>query len=377
MMLFGGCINDDELNFPDDQADVITQSLAIKELLNYEEVGKDSSCFEIVYPIKLAYNNGTIISINELSGLLKAVESQSNLFFIDGVVLPILINKAGTLSNIATENELKALLSACEIPGLKDFLAEFETQCFELVYPFTILNEGTEFVIENKVAYDKFKKDQGAGFYPQFGYPITIERYQSNQQISVESDFELLEIINTCLRCPVADIGINPEFDGTYSFTANYKDVDQAVSYKWYLNNDFLSEGEADISEPLNLALVEGQYEICLKSFNPDCQSGDFTCRSFFVNKPCPELSFIQEQSTMNSKVYQFKADFELKNDISYGWVVYKNNDFVIFEEEIPGEGDNIFNYEFSVGSYVICIEKESFTQECPLAKYCIELVFD
>jgi len=370
-----GCIDVDELDFPDDRSDEIVQTLDVFTLLNYY-LGSDrpNTCFSIVFPFELAYNTGIIISIEDLDGLSEAIENQSSTFYIEGVILPVLVNRNGVLSSIETDTDLKELLTNCEIPRLADYLSDFKSQCFELVFPITIVNNRDTIEVENNDVYHDLKSSLGNDFAPDLQFPLEIEIFRTDELVTVTNYYQLLQLINQCVPCPEGSILINPEYDGRYTFKAIYDRIDAPISYKWYINEDFIREGATSKDDSLVIELPEGEFEICLQSFNADCNAGTFSCRTLTVERPCPVLFFEKEQSSTNALVYHFYANFELQNEISFGWVVYKNNEFLFFEEEFPGEGDGKFTFEFTAGSYKVCLEKENVNQNCQLAQYCTEI---
>ena len=370
-----GCIDVDELDFPEDRTDEITKTIDVFTLLNYYSVSdRPNTCFSIVFPFELAYNTGIIISIDDLSGLTEAIENQSNTFYIEGVILPVLVNKNGVLSSVETDTDLRALMSTCEVPQLTDYLKDFKSQCFELVFPLTLINGSDTISVENNEVYHDLKGSLGSDFAPGFVFPIELEVYESDEVIEATNYYQLLQIINGCEPCPEGSIIINPEYDSRYTFKAAYDRIDAPISYKWYINEDFIRDATTNNDDSLVLELPEGEFEICLQSFTPDCNAGSFSCRILKVERPCPVLFFEKEQRTTNPMIYDFYANFALQNEISYGWVVYKNNEFISFEEEFPGEGDGKFTFEFTAGSYKVCLEKENVNQNCQLAQYCTEI---
>ncbi len=374
-----GCIDVDELDFPEDRTDEIVKTLDIFTLLNfYSNTDRPSNCFSVVFPFELAYNSGIIINIDDLSGLNEAIENQSNTFYIEGVILPVLVNKNGVLSSIDTEAELTELLKTCEVPQLADYLSDFKSQCFELVFPITLVNNLDTMVVDNNDIYHNLKGSLGNEFEPEFLFPLEVEVFGTDELVTITNYYQLLQLFNQCVPCPEGSILISPEYDGRYTFKAIYDKVDAPISYKWYINEDFIREGTVSSDDSLVLELPEGEFEICLQSFNPDCIAGDFSCRFLKVERPCPVLFYNKEVRDGNPSLYHFFADFALQNEISYSWVVYKDiNTFITFENEIPGEGDGKFSYEFTPGSYRVCLEKEGVNQNCQLAQYCTEIVIE
>ncbi len=371
-----GCIDVKELDFPEDRSDEIIKTIDVFTLLNfYGNSDRPGNCFSIVFPFELSYNTGIIINIEDLSGLNEAIENQSNSFYIEGVILPLLVNKNGVLASIETVDDLKELLNNCEVPDLTRYLKDFKSQCFEFIFPFTMILDQDTFIVENNDVYHDLKTSFGDDFLPELQFPLELEVFESDEIVDVTSYYQLLQISNTCEPCPDGEIVINPEYDGQYTFKAAYKRTDIPIDYKWYINDDFIREGSASIEDSLVLELPEGEFEICLQSFNPDCNAGNFVCRILKVERPCPILNFNFEKSTENPSLYHFFADFELQNEISYGWVIYKNvDDFFYYEDEVPGVGDGKLTFEFAAGSYRVCLEKENANQNCQLAQYCTEI---
>ncbi len=374
-----GCINDNELEFPEDRSDELTSTPELFTLFNYFKHNSDRpECFSIIFPIELGYNTGIIISVDDRSGLVEVLGNQTNSFYVDGVILPVLVNKNGVLSSIESAAELRELLDFCEIPGLSRILSKLEGQCFEFEFPLSLIDNNDTLLFTDEDDYEDYVELRGELFSPQLIFPVLVEIEETDEIVSVTNYFELLQIADGCEECPEGSIVIDPEFNGTYTFKAEYDDDGGLpVSYQWYINDDLIGEGSADSKDSLNIELPDGEYEVCLQSFHSDCVEGTFTCRSLIVDRPCPALFFDLEKSNDNPRLYYFYANFALQDDISYGWVVYKNNEFIYFEGEVAGQGDGKLTYEFEPGSYSICLEKENVSENCQLAQFCRELVIE
>ena len=375
-IIFSGCIKDNEIEFPEDKTPEVTKTVALFSLINFYQENTsnlDQPCFVPVYPIELSYTNNIIIEIASTDGLFEAIRNQTALFHIQGVILPVMVSKNGMLINIETESDLIELMNECNIPELGDELHDFLSQCFGFDYPINMINkEGASVMINSHDELEAFNTTQGTAYLPQFEFPLAINVYEEDEVKSVESYYELYEVINGCEACPQGTFTIDPEFDGSYKFWAEFSKSDRPVNFEWFINDDFIKSGLSNTEDTLlHKDLAPGEYEICLKSYNDNCVLGTVFCNELIVEDPCPQFYFEIEPDIENRFRFEFFADFPEMNEVEYTWVVSRNDERMYFETEFPGQGDNYLVREFEPGSYQVCIESDNINEQCQFTEYC------
>lgn len=187
-------------------------------------------------------------------------------------------------------------------------------------------------------------------------------------------------VVEQASACP--DLLFEAEQDGNsyayYFYPAAFEGMDD-TQLEWFINGNYVgSSPDNPHNNPFYWQLDgPGEYEVCLMIETPDCPEGTSFCKVIVVednNATCPELFFAYEQEG-TTPGYNFYADFEGMNDISYVWII--NGDVVDSENIGTNERDNYLYYQFGAGTYEICIQSQM--ADCPngLVQYCKTLVVD
>ncbi|MBW1294530.1 hypothetical protein [Aquimarina litoralis] len=153
--------------------------------------------------------------------------------------------------------------------------------------------------------------------------------------------------------------GDNPAY---YFYPSAFEGIDD-VTLEWSVNGDFVGTSTGH-NEPFYYQFAPGSYEVCLSVETPDCPQGVTFCKVIEIEETgtsCPELYFNIEQEG-DTPGYNFWAEFEGMNDISYEWTI--NGDVVDSEILDSNERDDYLYYQFGAGTYEICIIAE--TPDCP-----------
>ncbi len=392
-LLLQSCLSEDELSFPPEESSdtlQVVQSTGIVTLLNAlgdSILGVNNLCFEFLFPIELGFNNDITIEVDDMAGLLEAVNSQSLGLNIDGIVFPVLVAQGSTLKNIEGEEDLLKLLTDCGIPSFKDDFHRFFTKCFDLVYPVSLLDQnGETHTIDNAEQYFDFKIDQGFAYQPRFVFPLGAEVFSEDTIISIDGYFGLYEIFNSCPDCPELFFSTDAGYNNRYTFTVNFPGKHDLFSYDWYINDDFVETDGVGVDgdHMLKETFPPGVYEICVKAVTDKCQEGTYYCEVIEVEEFCPELHFEFSHAVDTPSVFQFIADFQLKDEIPYVWKVFQEDILLYSETEEPG-GDNKMFFEFDTGAYETCIFTETdlcpegvwYCEEIEVADLCPQLFFE
>ncbi|WP_462249897.1 hypothetical protein [Ekhidna sp.] len=371
------CVSEEKLDLPPDDnvTNDFTESVAIVSIQRaiQNKTLSENGCLQFFYPIQFRFNNDIQISIADFDGLKDAANNATIAQHINAVEYPITVSKAGTIKTITTEQEFIDVLDECEIPTLRDEFDPFFIQCFDLIYPITMLDiDSNEVTIANKEEYFEFEKQQGFDQQPKFIYPLELFDYAQEGNVLIESPFQLFKTFDTCKKCPELFFEIDSVIVNTYVFKAEFERIDE-ISYGWYINDEKVEEdgGIENGDNILEETFESGTYTICIRTAlpNDDCFTGTEFCQVITVDA-CPHVSFETIQLSSNS--YEFVANFESKDLFDYHWNIYQN-DMLIFSELEDSTGDNKLIYQFEPGFYEVCLQTE--IDGCPeVISFCTEL---
>ncbi len=361
------CVNDDSFFPPGEISDDIVSTVNVVTILN--DLGsrgvsitlEDQLCFRFAYPLVLGYNTDSSIRIDNYQGVLDVVSSQSTNFNITGAQFPIEIIFKGSDNTtvIKDKGSLLDVLKECQLDTFRDDFDNFFKQCFKLDYPITLLNNtGTEVILENDEAFDRFIKDQGTNYQPDFEFPIHILVGPGFESVEISTYYEFYEIINNCVGCPDIRFDFKLVAGNSYEFTTNFEIRDNYELF-FLINDEIITDQVLD-GKPFRRQFDLGTYEICIKVKTPDCPEGKKVCKELVVKKDCPDL-FFEFMQDPGSLQYNFTADFIGINETTYNWIV---DDLVVEENDGGPNGDNIFNFQFTSGVHKVCIK--AFTPLCP-----------
>ncbi len=358
-----GCVDDDRIDFPDEEEEVeLTSSLSIVALLHYN-ASEDSLPFEFEYPISLGYTNEISISISDEDGLHQAALSQSNGFYVDRVAFPLSIVTGQNTRTLETEEDFKNLLIETGIPTLRDKIEESLLNCLEIVFPLTLVVDSVQTEFANIFQIQLFIGTRPEDYQPEIVFPISLVVIPNGgSTVEVSSLYELFKLFDVCTQCPVVSFEYEQISLFNYVFEAELDDPDSVFTFEWYVDDHMVG------SKPrLDKFLYPGEYEICLKSGTPDCQREPF-CESLEVKDLCPTPSF--ESEGLHDTLFQWQANFEGREMISYRWVLYRDDQPVKEKEVGPGSEDHTFSYpKDTAGFYTLCIK--SNWEGCEPSSFC------
>lgn len=368
LLLTQSCVSEDELDLPpdEDETEALSESVAIISTLRAiksNSLTKDG-CIQFLFPLELEFNNEIQITISDFDGLNEVATNVTVGQHIDAIEFPFTVSKNDIIKNIQDEQDFVDLLDDCGILTLRDEFDPFFIQCFDLVYPVTMLDiDSNQVVIDNKDEYFAFERDQGFDKQPKFVYPIELFDYANESNISIETPFQLFEVFDTCDTCPELFFTIDTLKVNKFLFEASFDRIDN-ISYGWYIDDEKVEEdgGNNQGDNLLIETFPSGEYEICIRTALPDgdCFTGTEFCRTITVDA-CPFVSFLTEE--INANTYEFIANFDKKDLIDYHWNIYQNDDLVFSEFE-DSDGDDKLIYQFEQGEWEVCLQAE--VDGCP-----------
>ncbi|MEQ8626087.1 hypothetical protein [Ekhidna sp.] len=172
--------------------------------------------------------------------------------------------------------------------------------------------------------------------------------------------------------CP-EEVSFEAEEDNpyTYYFYANFDGKDH-VAYDWYVNDDLVEHENKDGHETDHKLIWQfnpGTYNICLVLSQEGCDDIEYCEEIVIEGEECKELSYTADLNT-ETDTYTFTADFDGRDDVTYIWKVYINDDFLGSEvREAGSQDDHQFSWTFEEGvEYEICLIQDG---GCTEAQVC------
>lgn len=193
---------------------IATKSIALRSTLNHlktspNPAGKNTtstqdqaSCFNFVYPITLSYNNGTLITVSNFSGLLEILANETNNLYIEGIVFPFQVREEMNVTTINNEAEFFTLIEQCgNIQIVNDFVFDFT--CYSIVYPISVVNANGETVtVNNQTELLQMSATPAGTTTYQLDIVFPISVVQENQTIVIHDLYEFFELNNGCSDSP-------------------------------------------------------------------------------------------------------------------------------------------------------------------------------
>lgn len=152
----------------------------------------------------------------------------------------------------------------------------------------------------------------------------------------------------------------------TYKFYADFEGKEH-TKYKWYINDEVVEveiTDEEETDHKLFWQFDAGEHTICLVTDQEGCDDVEY-CETIVIEEEeeeCLELSYTAELTeTDSTDFYTFTADFEGKDDVTYIWKVFINDDFQDSEvREAGSDDDHTFVWHFEPGvEYEICLRQD------------------
>ena len=336
-----------------------------------------NECFKLDYPVTLLSEENNEVVINSDTEWFQFLESQSARYqpvFKFPVNIIQLANEQG--------------ISVDSYFGFYRIFQECQDACPSLFFSFDNTNPadlGYRFVTEYSVGFtgtyswfvnDQFIEDDGPAVQGDdvleynFDTPGTyLVCIKTETQDCPQGTSYCKEIVVESF-CPALFYEFDLEPGSTnYTFTAAFDGI-QEVTYDWTIDGELIeTDGGVEGDNILVQDLAPGSYSVCLKAITRTCPEGVEFCREIVVASVCPDLFFVAEQEG-DTPSYNFFADFAGMNEITYSWTI--NGD--VIEQDGGGNGDNTLFYQFSPGTYNVCIIAE--TPDCPEGTdFCLEIV--
>lgn len=157
-------------------------------------------CFEFVYPLNLSYNNGTVVSVTSIDGLIELVSNESATLYIDGIAFPFQVNVAtadsATPLTINNEADFEALIESCGFENYEDYVAT--GTCYDFVYPYSIVNQaGDTIVIDSEAELFEVVSASAGNDIFELVFPISVT--YEGQIVVLNTVYDLFDMDNNCV----------------------------------------------------------------------------------------------------------------------------------------------------------------------------------
>ncbi len=179
---------------------------------NFNIAGRSSSddndemCFDFVYPITLSYNTGTTVTVNSVDELIDLLSNEDEEMYFEGIAFPfqIVYLDSETTVTINNEDDFEEIIFECDFETYDDD-DYMDSECFQLVYPFSIINTTTNqtFLMESESQLYAFFEnlddedgDDEEGDTFDFVYPISV--IVNGATVVVNNSYQFEEILYSC-----------------------------------------------------------------------------------------------------------------------------------------------------------------------------------
>ncbi len=209
--VFQSCTSSDDVADPQKSTAL---RIFLKEMKSaYNITGRTSNddpemCFEFVYPLTLAYNDGTSVVVADENELLSILENETSELFIDGISFPfdILVSGSTVPVTIGDEEAFWEAIESCDMDTYDDSISE--NDCFTFVYPFSLVtnNNQTVVITSESALLDILDDSNDDNYIVDFVYPFSV--LINNETVQVNNAYEFEELIEDCSssNCPCPDI---------------------------------------------------------------------------------------------------------------------------------------------------------------------------
>ena len=275
---------------------------------------EDFMCFDIQFPISVTMPDQTQVSIGNEDELYEAVESYYEMSDeYDGlpeINFPINIifyfddengNEIEEIVGVGSYEELEMYFEICEDGWDDDGWDDedwYEIDCFDLVYPLTIVNpEGEVLTVDSEnnlhEYIDQYYENCNSNDCGDFNlyYPLTVEYYsETNDQVqtlTINSEEELEALLDEyCYdegwddeTCGEIVYPVTVEAPNGEQFTANSEEEVYGFMEEWYSNNCNAVECDDDfeVVYPITMEFEDEQGEIIVMTIQSETMLDSIT----------------------------------------------------------------------------------------------------
>lgn len=202
------CSTSDDAGAPERNLE-FQESLALR--INLEEIrtqfgnpqrAANELCFNFEYPIDVAYNDGSEVTVTDFDNLLELLLQETVESHITEIAFPFNVILAdGATQTIEDETQFQTLIDDCgyDFITVADVLAVVD-ECFTINYPLVlVVNDEEQTFNSQQEAEDFFTNNNNDIVSVTFSYPLSVTFVEDGTTLEITDDFELVNLItNTC-----------------------------------------------------------------------------------------------------------------------------------------------------------------------------------
>ncbi len=276
---------------------------------------------------------------------------------------------------------IKSFVDGCESVEYCETISIEGVQCPSEVF-FNVVEEGdnlflfsSDFVGMEEIPYKWYINDEIVDKENFDGYEndhkLLWDFGPGTYNVCIETYYDACEPVYYCHEividqvCPTeVYFATQDKGDNLYLFTADFEGKSD-IPYKWYINDEIVDKENFDGYENDHQLLWDfepGTYDICIVTDIDGCESVEF-CEQLVIEEQgttCVDISFTAVKDE-NAPAYTFTADFTGKDDVTYIWAVYINDDYQGGEvREAGSTDDHEFYWQFESGvQYEVCLKQD------------------
>lgn len=180
------------------------KSIALRTVLNEFKTSNNLSgktdpangfCFEFVYPLTFSFNNGTLVTVISLEGLIDVLSNETTNLYIEGIEFPFQVTGSnGAITTITNEEEFIALIESCGFDTFNDDLSN--TFCFDIVFPIQVQLNGQVTDVNSLEDLLNLVNGPNSNGEIEIVFPISVN--YNNETVVVNNIYEFYDMTNNC-----------------------------------------------------------------------------------------------------------------------------------------------------------------------------------
>jgi hypothetical protein len=159
--------------------------------------GKDGTdTLTFVFPLTLSYTNGTVITVASMDALLAILTNETETVYVNGIAFPFqVVSTGGGTTEVSNESGYETVIENNNIDTVNDIVSN--STCFDFIYPLTVIGQNNQQITVNTEV--ELLALANSDNEINFAYPLTV--LSTNNQmtiiVTVDSLYEFLAL-NIC-----------------------------------------------------------------------------------------------------------------------------------------------------------------------------------
>lgn len=246
IFICNSCEDNDEINNLESSKSIATRmylNALVGSLgsINVNSNASNSLGFSLVFPVKVTYSNGAVVTINSINGLKEAIYSETATMHIQNIHFPfsLLTYPNNNHTIIASEHEfLSVLIGVNSVLTVNEYFSS--SNCFEFIFPLSVINNNGEMIaIPNVNSLQNLLNAMPENeFWVDFIYPFQIKYNNATTRINNAYDFySNVDCIPSSWFC---NLDFNPTCIQTFNGIIQFDNPCWAIK-AGYSENDFVT----------------------------------------------------------------------------------------------------------------------------------------